>query len=227
MDSGIKGFFLGAGLGMGISLLVSYPSAPESHGEAPILGAPPNSVVLGEAEPLRTVLIRDRINKQDPPRALSDEEEMIAEERSALEKRLAASEAKVERLKKKKTELTSQVIAAKWQYRKALEDPMSTPYGSFLGSSVGWQAGETDLTNIWYLLNDLPVVLSEVEAVWLLDQVQNQNGGVVPIEAMVRFLGAERIVKEVSAVQLEDVRQFFDDEEWERMFPPYLLNESD
>ena len=129
---------------------------------------------------------------------------------------------RVGELKREIQDLHAQLVGANYTLMLAIEDPDSTPYGSFLASTAGGMATFDERRDAWYTLSDLPVRLSETESIWLLDMIQKNRKGVVPLKAAIAFLGPGRVYKEVPREKLLELKDYYEDREWEAMFPAYL-----
>jgi len=129
---------------------------------------------------------------------------------------------RVGELKREIQDLHAQLIGANYTLMLAIEDPDSTPYGSFLSSTAGGMATLDERRDAWYTLSDLPVKLTETESIWLLDMIQKNRKGVVPLKEAIAFLGPGRVYKEVPKEKLLELKDYYEDNEWEAMFPAYL-----
>lgn len=223
MNAFITGVGVGILLGLSLAVLFRLPMSNSDTLEAPA-GVSREAGQERIAETYSEVLAR---NEVDFPYEETDEKKTLETGvvNSDWKGMYEASDRKVKRIRAQRTELAAELAGQKWALRQALENPMSTPYGSFLGSSVGASASSDELTDIWHLLQDFPVVLQDVEAVWLLNQVRSNEKGIVSAETMILFLGADRLLDEMAPSALEDLRLFYEEDEWEVLFPSYLSEE--
>ncbi|PCJ53352.1 MAG: hypothetical protein COA70_08590 [Planctomycetota bacterium] len=126
--------------------------------------------------------------------------------RSLLEDEVLTSDQRVSRLEQ--------------ELEQAFLDPESSPFGSFLKSSVGLQANALERLLILRVLQDIPVVLSETESVWLLENLR--NGGLeISYRELVSTLGPFRVQEELSKKRFAALREGFSNEAWTWLYPGF------
>lgn len=124
----------------------------------------------------------------------------VAAERDALREQLSEVRLEIERLRY----------------------PADTPYGHFLRSYEAKQITDPAMRDkVRYTLDDIPVVLRPGEASWIVRRYQEKDWkSYAPTveEAVIRFLGPQRVLREAPPSWVESQRDWYDDEEWLALF---------
>jgi len=139
-------------------------------------------------------------------RIISLEEEILVlrDSCSSLNQEVLISDGRISRLEK--------------QLENALLDPSSSPFGSFLNSSVGAHTNALERLLILRVLQDVPIVLSDTESVWLLENFRVGEMQ-VDYQELVSLLGPRRVQNELSSGEFEELRNHLTADSWLSFFP--------
>jgi hypothetical protein len=124
---------------------------------------------------------------------------------ASLEQEVLISDTRVSRLER--------------EVENAFLDPSSSPFGSFLGSSVGLHANALERLMVLRVLQDIPVVLSEAESVWLLEDLRKGENLDVNYQSFISLLGSGRVQNELSSKEFRELRAHLSGDSWRLFYP--------
>jgi hypothetical protein len=118
----------------------------------------------------------------------------------------------------------SRVSALEYQLQQAFLEPEKSALGSFFLSSVADSANGLEKLIVLRTLQDIPVHLTDTEAMWVLQHVR-QTGFDPSMEEVASFLGPLRIVDELSSSELQRLRDSVSEGFWNSTFQ-HLLSQN-
>lgn len=102
------------------------------------------------------------------------------------------------------------------------QTPEATPFGHFLRSPEGQSiTDKNEREAIKWWLNELPVFLRPGEATWLVERLRLKDWkqyAVYHQDAVVNFLGRQRLLGELPAEKIEELRAWYTAHEWPELY---------
>lgn len=204
------GFYLAPNSGL------SSPERTNSTNETNIEAVAASKIEI--SEPDGAFLERQMLSSVQ---SLNDEIVEKTKEIGNLQKTIIGLEHKLEASEREVLVSDSRVSSLEYQLQQAFLAPEKSALGSFFLSSVAGDANDLEKLIVLRTLQDLPVYLTDTEAVWVLQHVR-QTGFDPSIEELAGFFGPLRIVDELSSNELEKLRSIVSEGFWNSAFQHLL-----